>query len=107
MLGLGLGLSSDRSGIGEEKLDPGPVQHSMAGCGAHARSRRFLRVPCGELPVSPEVPFSRPVAPRLVTFTNPEGIVALHRHTLAEDGLELVLLRVGRKAAQSIAHAHL
>ena len=68
VLGLGLGLSSDRSGIGEEKLDPGPVQHSMAGCGAHARSRRFLRVPCGELPVFLEVPFSRPVAPRLDTF---------------------------------------
>jgi len=38
------------------------------GIGAHARSRRFLRVPCGKLPVFPEVPFSRPVAPRLDTF---------------------------------------
>ena len=61
-----IGVASGRK---NQKLDPGPVNiHSMAGCGAHARSRRFLRVPCGDLPVFPEVPFSGPVAPRLDTF---------------------------------------
>ena len=37
-----IGVASGRK---NQKLDPGPVNiHSMAGCGAHARSRRFLRV---------------------------------------------------------------
>ena len=54
------------TGIGEEKLDPGPSQHSMAGL---RRTRTFPAFPsCGDLPVFPELPFSGPVAPCLDTF---------------------------------------